>query len=261
MSINRLILNFCIGQFCPTASMPCQVINACRLLAASFTLGLLALPSILLDFPDSEQNTLMSFLAVFIVLYGVFVTLLVIKLCAGRNWARWATALLVVIGIYMIIESLADNWQKHRFLAVMDMVSIAIEVVAVWLLFAAQSNQWFSSQTMEHAALNAAPKKSLVNTLATAFAIECPHCHKKIPFFSKIVHSWGKSKICPFCQEAIRQSLAHKEFFVLAFAIGLPIKLLGVFVPALAFLKGSLSSGLLVGVLIMLCLRFERGQS
>ncbi len=88
--------------------------------------------------------------------------------------------------------------------------------------------------------------------------MDCPNCQQKIPFFSKAIHSWGKIKTCPHCASPMRQDFAYGKFFTLAFAVGLPITLLGVFIPALAFLKSSLATGLIMGVLIMFCMRFKQ---
>ncbi len=56
----------------------------------------------------------------------------------------------------------------------------------------------------------------------------------------------------------MRQDFAYGKFFTLAFVIGLPIKLLGVFIPVLAFLKSSLATGLIWGVFMMFCMRFKQ---
>lgn len=55
----------------------------------------------------------------------------------------------------------------------------------------------------------------------------------------------------------MRQDFAHGKFFTLAVVIGLPIKL-GVFILALAFLKSSLATGLIMGLLMMFCMRFKQ---
>jgi hypothetical protein len=91
--------------------------------------------------------------------------------------------------------------------------------------------------------------------------MECPNCHQNIPFFSKAVHSFGKVKTCPHCQRGMRQTLAYGKFFALAFGVGLPIKLLGVFVPALAFTKSSVTTGILFALFVFLCLRFKSVES
>lgn len=91
--------------------------------------------------------------------------------------------------------------------------------------------------------------------------MECPNCHKQIPFFSKTVHSWGKVKVCPHCKGGMRQTFAFGKFFLLAFAVGLPIKLLGVFIPALAFTKSAVVTGVLIGLFSLLCLRFKSLES
>lgn len=56
----------------------------------------------------------------------------------------------------------------------------------------------------------------------------------------------------------MRQDFAYGKFFMLGFVIGLPIKLLGVFIPALAFLKSSLATGLIMGILCMFCICFKQ---
>lgn len=56
----------------------------------------------------------------------------------------------------------------------------------------------------------------------------------------------------------MRQDFAYGKFLTMAFVIGLPIKLLGVYIPVLAFLKSSLATGLIMGVLLMLCMRFKQ---
>lgn len=87
--------------------------------------------------------------------------------------------------------------------------------------------------------------------------MECPNCHQKIPFFSKTVHSWGKVKNCPHCNGEMRQAFAIGKFFLLAFVVGLPIKLLGVVIPALAFTKSSVMSGILIGLFSLFCFYFK----
>lgn len=40
--------------------------------------------------------------------------------------------------------------------------------------------------------------------------MHCPHCEKKISFFSKALNSWGKFKICPHCQSDLEVSVNLK---------------------------------------------------
>ncbi len=69
----------------------------------------------------------------------------------------------------------------------------------------------------------------------------------------------------PRCRSQRALSLAEAftfgKFSLLAFAVGLPIKLLGVFIPVLAFTKSSITTGVLLGLLSLGCLRFKPLES
>ena len=63
---------------------------------------------------------------------------------------------------------------------------------------------------------------------------QCPHCQGRISFFSRAVHGWRRRQTCPHCEQPIRQTLNFSRFFILAFMVGFPIKMLGVMSDALA---------------------------
>ena len=41
--------------------------------------------------------------------------------------------------------------------------------------------------------------------------MHCPHCEKKISFFSKALNSWGKFKICSHCQSDLEVCCAGRD--------------------------------------------------
>jgi hypothetical protein len=86
---------------------------------------------------------------------------------------------------------------------------------------------------------------------------ECPYCDKKISFFSKAIFAFGKEKYCPHCGGTIKSGLAFGSFFLLAFAIGLPLKMLGLYIPSLVFLQSPIFSVLLMTIFIFMCFRFD----
>ena len=92
-------------------------------------------------------------------------------------------------------------------------------------------------------------------------SMECPHCKRKISFFSKAVQGWRRAQQCPHCERPIRQSLNYSRFFILAFMVGLPIKLLGVFVEQFAFLQNVVATAVIVFVIMLFCLRFTKVDS
>lgn len=88
----------------------------------------------------------------------------------------------------------------------------------------------------------------------------CPHCQRKISFFSKAVQGWRRAQTCPHCARPIRQTLNFSRFFILAVAVGLPIKLLGVFVEQFAFLQNVVATAVIVFVIMLFCLRFDKAD-
>ena len=87
---------------------------------------------------------------------------------------------------------------------------------------------------------------------------QCPHCQHSISFFSRAVHGWRRRQTCPHGQQPIRQTLNFSRFFILAFMVGFPIKMLGVFFEELAFLRNVGATALIVFVLMLFCLRFDK---
>ena len=90
--------------------------------------------------------------------------------------------------------------------------------------------------------------------------IDCPHCTRNISFFSKAMHGWRQAQVCPHCARPIRQTLNFSRFFILAFMLGLPVKLLGLYVEQLAFLQNVLATAVIVFVIMLFCLRFTKGN-
>lgn len=90
--------------------------------------------------------------------------------------------------------------------------------------------------------------------------MHCPYCEEKIGFFSKAINGFGKRKNCPHCGKPIKLG-----FNWLIFAI--------LFLPAVALalfsrpyfeaygLSGSLSTGLSVGLLLVLTMKIDRADA
>ena len=89
---------------------------------------------------------------------------------------------------------------------------------------------------------------------------ECPHCKGKISFFSRAEHGWRRKQICPHCQQPIRQTLNFSRFLILAFGVGFPIKMLGALFDELDFLRNVGATAVIVFVLLLFCLRFDKAE-
>lgn len=238
--------------------VPKSVKNACGLVVGALIVDLCTLPSIIYSTSTNDLHGKLVFAAIVSLIYCTLTGFLVFKIRRRKNWARWTNALLTAVGVMMSLDSFTEDWALYPLVALLGCISAAMGVGAVWLLFNFQSNSWYMRPSEGGAKTNTGtylsdPDRSWFNK----FAYTCPSCEGIIPFLSKTVHSWGKVKRCPHCSQSIAPKLAYGKFFVLAFSLGLPIKMLGVFVPAFAFLNGSIVTGLVMGICIFLCFRFE----
>jgi len=62
----------------------------------------------------------------------------------GRNWARITFLVLYIIGVVMMVAGLVSG-APLGLAAVMDVVQVIIQLVALVMLFSAESNAWFQS--------------------------------------------------------------------------------------------------------------------
>jgi hypothetical protein len=88
--------------------------------------------------------------------------------------------------------------------------------------------------------------------------LKCPHCDKKISLFSKTLNKFGKVKVCPHCSEQFKFFINFKVaaiLFIPAFVLSLFI--LKPFIISLG-LSGSISTGIMGGLLILLSMRFKK---
>ena len=112
---------------------PRSVATAMKLLWASFALGI---PSAV----EGYLETPAWWFVVVTLLVTTFAVFLYVKLAAGRNWARIVLTALVVLSIV----ALAAPAEPRLFiLRVLDFSCLALELVAVWLLFTREAAAWF----------------------------------------------------------------------------------------------------------------------
>lgn len=86
--------------------------------------------------------------------------------------------------------------------------------------------------------------------------MKCPHCSESVSMFAKEINKFSKSKVCPKCSNPVRLYVSLKWGAILlipAVVISLSIK--PFFINA--GLSGSLSTGLVCGVLALLCMRLK----
>ncbi|PKK88132.1 MAG: hypothetical protein CVV64_20210 [Candidatus Wallbacteria bacterium HGW-Wallbacteria-1] len=87
--------------------------------------------------------------------------------------------------------------------------------------------------------------------------MKCPHCDKKVSFFSREMNTWGRNRNCPSCRGAVRLAMNFRQA---AFAIPLAI----VIAIAVAVIiagpgaAGPAAGGIAGGLMVILSLRLEK---
>jgi hypothetical protein len=112
---------------------PKRVSTAMRVLWASFALGTPSLVHSMIVAPDWLA-------AVFTLLTVALSILLYLKVAAGRNWARIVLTVLVTLAIVAMAVPVDPSPIMLRWL---EWSSLALDAVALWLLFTGDSPSWF----------------------------------------------------------------------------------------------------------------------
>lgn len=225
--------------FLASTPPPREVRNACYLLLGSFIASLLTSPDLL----DGELGTTAIALA---IVTAVLVWLLM-KIRARKNWARWVTLLLAIWGFASTAATLREQLSLHPLLTTIDIMTSALDLIALVMLFTTRSNDWFAGQTGVPGE-GRPPESAGASGTASTLGIDCPHCHYKIAFLSRTILKARKRIDCPCCGSALEVESAYVKFIVLGIAIGLPVRLLGSMVPGLSPLNHWSTAALLLGL-------------
>ena len=87
----------------------------------------------------------------------------------------------------------------------------------------------------------------------------CPYCKERIGYFSKAINKFGKNRVCPHCGKPIKIG-TNGQLLAILFVpfVGLSFLAKPYFI---AFgVSGSLSTGLFVGLLLLLTLKIVPGD-
>lgn len=122
---------------------PPEVTLAVTLVGASLVVG--GLDLILqyagLSSPQSEASSLLG------LIFGAAVTSVFLWLILRRhNWARITFAILTLVTVVTSIPILLNELSGDVVGAVLTVTQIALQLVAVWLLFRPLANAWFKAE-------------------------------------------------------------------------------------------------------------------
>ena len=51
--------------------------------------------------------------------------------------------------------------------------------------------------------------------------MKCPHCAKKVGFFSKEMNALGRTKVCPHCSKGVKLGVQHGKFALVFFPVAI----------------------------------------
>jgi hypothetical protein len=131
----------------PLQPPPRPVRIGCFLILASLVLGVVSLlPAIRVPAPD-EPSVPLLVTAVIVLIFGGLTVWFAVEILRGRNWARWAMLVYLGVGWLLVGTELDAELARAPLAAVMDTVSILMEIAACGLLFVGAGGRWFSQPT------------------------------------------------------------------------------------------------------------------
>ena len=125
--------------------MPLSVRRACQLVIASLALGIVAaLMEIGSPRPDGNPIALGFGLTYFALIIGLTLWL-TFAVARGRGWSRWVMLVFLAPTWWLGASGLNEDFLRSPIVGMLTIVSIAIEVVACWLLFSGAGTRWFAA--------------------------------------------------------------------------------------------------------------------
>ncbi len=123
--------------------MPRGVQLACTLVLVSLVIGAVTLlPGVRPEDPAAEPVPFTFTLAVLLFFGGITVWL-VRMVQRARNWGRWLLLAYLALGWWLGLEQITDDFTASPLIGLVDVASIAMEMVAAVLLFAGAAGRWF----------------------------------------------------------------------------------------------------------------------
>ena len=122
---------------------PVLVTNAANLFYASIGVGVI---KAILDLARVAAGVPVWFTVLtIIVTFGIMI-FLIVKISAGRNWARITMLVLFLIGLPFSIPLVLQEFSANFFVAILSIAQIILQAIALVFLFQQPSNAWFKYQ-------------------------------------------------------------------------------------------------------------------
>jgi hypothetical protein len=90
--------------------------------------------------------------AVFVLVVDAFVFVFLISLIwligrRAKNWARWVLLIFFLLGTPTAVRVVVNNLRVKPFVGALGLVQVALQVIALFLIFTGNSRAWFGRQT------------------------------------------------------------------------------------------------------------------
>jgi hypothetical protein len=122
---------------------PRQVSRAVQFLASSLAIGLLA--SILRLTQRVSGATMFFAMLIVVAFFGLFF-FLVMKISAGKNWARIVCLVLVLVGLPFAIPAYLQEVRANVVSGSLSIIVTILQLIGTYLLFTKKSNLWFRTR-------------------------------------------------------------------------------------------------------------------
>ncbi len=134
---------------------PLAVSRSVALVLASLVLGLAQLLPAVHGLRPGEEAVPLWFTLAMVGVFGGLTVWLAGKMYAGRNWSRWAMLAYLGVGWVFALEGLVDDFSYSSLAGPLNLVGIALEVAAMWLVFQGPGRAWYGALRAQRAASSA----------------------------------------------------------------------------------------------------------
>ena len=134
-----------MGDEHPGSRLPSNVLYFERLMYLSIVLGILAIP---LSWSRLLQAARPIGGAFFIIIVDAFVLAVMVALVwltarRAKNWARWTGLILLLLGLPGGLRVVLSNLHTQPLAGRIGLVQVALQIVALFLIFNGSSRDWF----------------------------------------------------------------------------------------------------------------------
>jgi hypothetical protein len=124
------------------AERPGEVSRAVQFLASSLAIGLIAS---IIRLAQRVSGVTMLFALLLVILFFGLLFFLVMKISAGRNWAR-IIVLILVLFVPFAVPAYLEELRRNVLSGTLSIIIVLLQLIGTFLLFTKKSNLWFRTR-------------------------------------------------------------------------------------------------------------------